>query len=246
MMDQDHKTKLLYIEDERDLGNVTKQYLELMDFDVEWCTSGRKAVDLYKSAPQDYQLLIIDIQLPDMDGFELAEKIIPANEDAYFLFLTARIEKSDRLKGLKIGAVDYISKPFDVDELVLRIRNIVKRQKQHHPPIQHKPVPSAIFNIGDMQLNKDLLTLSIVKNKSIPLTQREADLLEYLNNHQNVIIKRADILMQVWGENDYFLGRSLDVFISRLRKLLRSSCCVKIENVYGVGFIFSVSEIRGS
>ncbi|WP_316815989.1 response regulator transcription factor [Pedobacter nyackensis] len=237
------KTKILYIEDEVDLGNVTRQYLELMDFDVEWCTSGKSALTLFNADPYGYQLMIIDIQLPNMNGFELAERILHINEEAYFLFLSARKEKSDRLKGLKIGAVDYITKPFDIDELVLRIQNIIKRQKQTPMSIIQKSQSSPLVNIGDMQLNKDLLTLTLIKDKSIVLTQREAELLEYLNNHQNIIIKRADILMQVWGENDYFLGRSLDVFISRLRKLLRSSSNVKIDNVYGVGFIFSVKAM---
>jgi len=242
MVHQEQKTKLLYIEDEIDLGNVTKQYLELMDFNVEWCTSGKKAIELYKSAPLEYSLVIIDIQLPDMDGFELAEQILPGNEDVCFLFLTARKEKYDRIKGLKIGAVDYITKPFDVDELVIRIQNVVRRQKHYFNALLPKSEQAkAMLAIGDMLLNKDLLTLSIADHKSISLTQREAELLEYLNNHQNMIIKRSEILMQVWGENDYFLGRSLDVFISRLRKLFRSSNCVKIENVYGIGFIFYVN-----
>ncbi|MGN7204526.1 response regulator transcription factor [Pedobacter sp. SAFR-022] len=239
-MNSEQKTKLLYIEDEVDLGNVTRRYLELMNFEVEWCTTAKKALELYNTAPLAYQLMIIDIQLPDMDGFELAEKCIPINEDAYFLFLTARKEKSDRLKGLQIGAMDYITKPFDVDELVLRIQNIVRRQQQHSRQKMERTLSNAHVRIGDMLLNKDLLTLSIKEANSIQLTQREAELLEYLNNHQNMIIKRSDILMQVWGENDYFRGRSLDVFISRLRKLLRSSRGVRIENVYGIGFIFSV------
>lgn len=243
-MNQEAKTKLLYVEDEIDLGNVTRQYLELMDFEVQWCTSARRAEEIYSAAPLDYQLMLIDIQLPDMDGFELAERILPKNENAYFLFLTARKEKRDRIKGLKLGAVDYITKPFDIDELVLRIQNIVRRQRLrlNNTAGDRGPAISPITNIGDVMLNKDLLTLSILGSSCIQLTQREAELLEYFNSHRNMIIKRSDILLQVWGENDYFRGRSLDVFISRLRKLLKSSLCVKIENVYGVGFIFSVKS----
>jgi DNA-binding response OmpR family regulator len=233
------KRKLLYVEDEPDLGNVTRQYLELMNFTVDWCCSGTAAIGLYQKSPADYSLVIIDIQLPDIDGFEVAEKIRNMNVGAYFLFLTARKEKPDRIKGLKIGAIDYVCKPFDIDELVLRIQNITR----HQLPLAEREdeLLSGLLHIGDIYLNKDLLELSVCNGIPITLTQREAELLEYLNRHKNIIIRREDILIEIWGESDYFLGRSLDVFISRLRKFLAASSSVKIVNVYGVGFILSVS-----
>lgn len=238
------KRKLLYVEDETDLGNVTRQYLELMDFSVDWCCSGAEAINLYQKNHADYNLVIIDIQLPDIDGFGVAGKIRERNPDAYFLFLTARKEKPDRMKGLTLGAVDYICKPFDIDELVLRIRNIIWHQI---PQAQReKELASNILNIGDLCLNKDLLELSIPGQIPMSLTQREAELLEYLSKNRNVITKREEILVQIWGESDYFLGRSLDVFIVRLRKLLAVSSNVKINNVYGVGFIFSVAGMEKS
>jgi len=234
------KRKLLYVEDETDLGNVTRQYLELMDFSVDWCCFGTEAIKLYQKNHADYNLVIIDIQLPDIDGFGVAGKIRERNPDVYFLFLTARKEKPDRVKGLTLGAVDYICKPFDIDELVLRIRNIIWHQI---PQAQRrKELVSNVLNIGDLRLNKDLLELSIPGQIPITLTQREAELLEYLNKNRNIITRREEILVQIWGESDYFLGRSLDVFIVRLRKLLAVSSNVKINNVYGVGFIFSVAE----
>ena len=234
------KRKLLYVEDETDLGNVTRQYLELMDFSVDWCCSGAEAINLYQKNHTGYNLVIIDIQLPDIDGFGVAVKIRERNPNVYFLFLTARKEKPDRVKGLTLGAVDYICKPFDIDELVLRIRNIISHQI---PKAQReKEIVSNVLNIGDLCLNKDLLELSIPGQTPITLTQREAELLEYLSKNRNVITKREEILVQIWGESDYFLGRSLDVFIVRLRKLLAVSSNVKINNVYGVGFIFSVVE----
>jgi DNA-binding response OmpR family regulator len=238
------KRKLLYVEDETDLGNVTRQYLELMDFSVDWCCSGAEAINLYQKNHADYNLVIIDIQLPDIDGFGVAVKIRERNPDVYFLFLTARKEKPDRVKGLTLGAVDYICKPFDIDELVLRIRNIIWHQI---PQAQReKELASNILNIGDLCLNKDLLELSIPGQIPMSLTQREAELLEYLSKNRNVITKREEILVQIWGESDYFLGRSLDVFIVRLRKLLAVSSNVKINNVYGVGFIFSVAGMEKS
>ena len=229
--------KLLYVEDEVDLGNVTKQYLEAMNFDVTWCVDGKSAYQEYLRGEREYSLIIIDIQLPDFNGFDLAQKIVAHDKNAYFLFLTARKEKKDRILGLDMGAMDYITKPFDIDELILRIRNIVRRKST----VTEVGAPTDIIQIGNITLNKELLSLSVDGQVKTTVTLREAELLEYLYSHRNTIVKREDLLIRFWGENDYFMGRSLDVFISRLRKLLRhSSSDVRIENSYGVGFILSV------
>ncbi|HEY1200879.1 MAG TPA: response regulator transcription factor [Niastella sp.] len=232
------KHKVLFVEDEPDLGNVVKQYLEVMDFEIEWCTNGTHALNVFKEKAHEFSLLVIDIQLPGMDGFELAERINRLDSNIPFLFLTARNEKKDRLHGLKLGADDYISKPFDIDELVLRIRNIIRRHNVTER--NRQPIPSA--TCGDMVMNKEQFRISIANNKYVTLTQREFELLEYLFLHKNKILKREEILEDLWGENDYFLGRSLDVFISRLRKHLSSSKKIAINSVYGVGFIFQVDE----
>lgn len=229
------KHNLLFVEDEQDLGNVVKQYLEFMNFNVRWCMSANEALLRYLQNP-NYDLLIIDVQLPDYNGFELAEKIIKENNDQAFLFLTARNEKKDRIHGLNIGADDYINKPFDIDELVLRIKNIIRRNNREVVQETHTGTP-----IGDLFFQKELLKLSLPNQKAISLTLREAELLAYLHQNCNRILKREEILLHLWGENDYFLGRSLDVFISRLRKALNHSTKVNIENVYGVGFIFKIS-----
>jgi Response regulators consisting of a CheY-like receiver domain and a winged-helix DNA-binding domain len=227
--------KLLLVEDEIDLGNVVKQYLEIVGFEVSWAKNGKVALEQLHHARGTYQLALIDVSLPVMDGFELANRIVKSGLGIPFLFLTARNEKADRLYGLKIGADDYISKPFDVDELVLRIKNIIRR-------CVDTEVPQPVIIRGDVAFNKDSLELSIKPDHEIVLTPREAELLLYLFGHENKILRREDILIQLWGKNDYFLGRSLDVFISRLRKHLNNSNCVSIENVYGVGFIFRVKE----
>lgn len=234
------KNKILFIEDQEDLGNVVKQYLEISGFDVTWCTNGSKAFKMFTANSDGFDLLIIDIQLPGMNGFEVAELIAKENDEVPFLFLTARNEKKDRLHGLKIGADDYITKPFDIDELVLRIKNIIKRNSYHMAPDRE----SSVINIqaGDITLHNELLKLSINNAVPISLTLREAELLEFLCKNQNRVLKREEILVQLWGENDYFLGRSLDVFISRLRKLLHTSKLVSIDNVYGIGFIFNVKK----
>ncbi|HWV73400.1 MAG TPA: response regulator transcription factor [Pseudosphingobacterium sp.] len=232
--------KLLFVEDEADLGNVVKQYLEFMGFEVFWCKTAYTAHETYMKELY-FDLLLIDIQLPDYDGFELAEKIIEQNKNQAFLFLTARNEKKDRIQGLKIGADDYINKPFDVDELVLRIKNIIRRHKA--VTINSENFSESSNIIGDVRFQRERLKLSFPDKKEISLTPREAELLEYLHLHKNRILKREEILMQLWGENDYFLGRSLDVFISRLRKAFNHSSFVSIENVYGVGFIFNISSV---
>jgi len=236
------KNKLLFVEDQQDLGNVIKQYLEIVDFEVVWCTDGETACNTYNENPAQFDLLIIDIQLLGMNGFELAERVTKENDSVPFLFLTARNEKKDRMHGLKIGADDYICKPFDIDELVLRIRNIIRRN--HSADVMH-PSSGADVTIGDITLHKHLLKLSIRDCKQISLTLREVELLEYLCLHQACVLKREDILLQLWGESDYFVGRSLDVFISRLRKLLAPSKKVSIDNVYGIGFIFNVKIKQG-
>jgi len=228
--------KILLVEDEIDLGNVVKQYLEIVGFEVDWAKNGKLAFDQLQQPHSSYQLIVIDVSMPVMDGFELANRIFEAGIQIPFLFLTARNEKADRLYGLKIGADDYISKPFDVDELVLRIKNIIRRYTATETP--QRP----IITRGDVEFNKDSLRLSIKHSNDIILTPREAELLLYLFEHENKILRREDILVQLWGKNDYFLGRSLDVFISRLRKHLNNSNCIRIENVYGVGFIFRVQE----
>ncbi|WP_166335397.1 response regulator transcription factor [Sphingobacterium chungjuense] len=226
------KTRILYVEDESDLGNVTKQYLEMMGFDVYWALDGTSALKAY--GQEQYDISIIDIQLPDTDGFALAKQIGQINEQAQFLFLTARNMKEDKIQGLQLGAFDYVTKPFDVDELVLRIRNFVNRQMRFANS-SREHAKNEIF-IDDVKLDLKLLSLSIGESFTTTLTLRELELLTFLYKQRNQIVKREEILLHIWGDNDYFLGRSLDVFISRLRKVLSRSNSVKIDNVYGVGF----------
>ncbi|NII29476.1 response regulator transcription factor [Pseudoflavitalea sp. X16] len=229
------KSKILLVEDEIDLGNVVKQYLEIMDFTVDWSRDGKTALEQFRANPGKYDILLLDVSMPEMDGFDLANRIMKIDQHTPFLFLTARNERADRLYGLKIGADDYIAKPFDIDELVLRIRNIIKRNSGHQETVNR-----ALIERGDVKFYKDSLKLIIGNQREIELTPRESELLEFLFNNENKILKREEILTRLWGENDYFLGRSLDVFISRLRKYLSKSNYISISNVYGVGFVFNV------
>jgi len=226
--------KILLVEDEVDLGNVVKQYLEMSDFSVDLFQNGKTAYEQLKANLVKYQIALIDVSMPEMDGFELANGIIKLGIKLPFLFLTARNEKTDRLYGLKLGADDYISKPFDVDELVLRMKNIIKRNTRS------ESISSSLIERGDVKFFKDSLKLVFSSGDEFILTPKESELLVYLFSNENRIIKREELLTQLWGENDYFLGRSLDVFISRLRKYLNKSDCISINNVYGVGFVFNV------
>ncbi|ANI89630.1 two-component system response regulator [Arachidicoccus ginsenosidimutans] len=232
------KQKILFVEDQLDLGNVVKRYLERTKFEVSWCTDGESAFELFKTESDAFDILVIDVQLPGMDGFDLAEKIINIDSNIPFLFVTARNDKADRIQGLQIGAADYISKPFDIDEVILRIKNIMKRNIL---PVKNVEVASEI-SIGDIRLLKNSFKLYVGDKHESMLTVREVELLEYLCNHPGQVLKREDILVHLWGENDYFLGRSLNVFICRLRKLLKVSNYLSIESVYGVGFVLNVKN----
>ncbi|MBE8714421.1 response regulator transcription factor [Sphingobacterium hungaricum] len=236
----EEKRRLLYVEDEQDLGNVVKQYLEIMGFDVCWITTATSAWDYFQKE-NNFDLIIIDVQLPDYNGFQLAKKIMSCKPDQPFLFLTARNEKKDKIEGLNIGADDYILKPFDVDELVLRIKNILKRISAPAHPVISSILQTATLPIGDLIVNKDTHKLSFPDGTIVDITLREIEVLEYLNQNTGHLLSRKDILVNIWGDDDYFMGRSLDVFISRIRKILKKSSKVKIETVYGSGFIFRVS-----
>ncbi|MFT4204834.1 MAG: response regulator transcription factor [Chitinophagaceae bacterium] len=230
---------ILFVEDEIDLGNVIKQYLEMNHFQIEWKTDGQAAKNYIDSNVNEIDLAIIDISLPELNGFELAQYINGISAMPY-LFLTARKEKTDRITGLKLGAVDYITKPFDIDELIVRIENILKRSNKHYPTASQDETPVE-YSFKEVSFIKDQLFLKIGKEETT-LTLREAELLEFLFKNKNKILKREIILTELWGKNDYFLGRSLDVFISRLRKYFVSSESIQISNVYGIGYIFKTIE----
>ena len=222
------KIRILLAEDDPDLGNILAQYLEMQGFTVYLARDGEEAWDHFlKVLPT---ICILDVMMPKMDGFELAEKISKRNTEIPFIFLTAKSLKEDRIRGLKIGADDYITKPFEVDELVLRINNILKRTGLSD---------SDEFVIGQIRFGFQELELTTPEGKH-KLTLKEGMLLKYLLQHENKLVKREEILTEVWGENDYFLGRSMDVFVSRLRKYLVSEDSISIETVRGSGFILRI------
>lgn len=217
---------ILLAEDDLDLGNVLSQYLEMQGYVVILARDGEEAWAEFQKS--DVQICVLDVMMPKMDGFELAEKIYRKSPEIPFIFLTAKSLKEDRIRGLKIGADDYISKPFDVDELVLRIQNILRRTGT--PEI-------ATFQIGQYAFSFEDLTLTGPED-DYKLTMKEGMLLKFFLQHQNKLVKREEILEELWGENDYFLGRSMDVFVSRLRKYLKNEKSIAIDTVRGTGYIF--------
>ena len=225
--------RILYVEDDETLSFITKDHLELKGYEVHHCNDGIQGLEEFKAG--EFDICVLDVMLPRMDGFTLATEIRKRDKDIPILFLTAKSLKDDRLEGLRLGGDDYITKPFSIEELILRIEVFLKRNKVHYE------APSRQYMVGKYAFDFNNLTLSDGTEVS-NLTQREADLMKYLAENPNRVIKRSDILLSVWGEDDYFLGRSLDVFISRLRKYLKSDDRITIENVHGVGFRFILPE----
>ena len=203
-----------------------------------WFKTATSALDYYGANQLDNKLVIVDVQLPDMNGFDLATEMVKINANQPFFFLTAHNEKQDRLRGLKLGAIDYISKPFEIEELVLRIGNIINKFSSNPKADSHSK-PDYI-TIGDISYQKDQLLVLMPDGKEISLTVRESEVLDRLAGNINHVVKKKDILLTLWGNDDYFNGKSLEVFISRLRRLFKSSEQVSIENVYGLGYILKV------
>ncbi|AZB19510.1 DNA-binding response regulator [Chryseobacterium indologenes] len=220
------KTKILLAEDDPDFGMILKQYLELEDFEVSWFQNPEGIVSRLTS-DFPFHMGILDVMMPNIDGFSLAKMILKEKNNFPLLFLTAKNQKIDRLTGLKIGADDYISKPCDPEELVLRIKNIIKRTTT--------AVPKTIIKMGQYSLDTKKLLLSH-PHGNIRLTIREQQLLVYLLKHNHSAITRDEILDNIWETNDYFTGRSLDVFISRLRKYFSHDAQIKIQSLRGIGF----------
>lgn len=227
-------TTILYVEDDLSLAYITKYNLEKAGYNVIHCDNGVGALTFFQE--HQIHLCLFDVMLPGMDGFSLARQIRKLNQDVPIIFLTVKAMLEDKITGLQLGADDYLCKPFHLEELMLRIEVFLKRSKVHND------VTSAI-SIGGYIFDYPNLVLSIDQEIQ-QLTFKEAHLLQYLLERKNTVVKRDDILKTVWGDDDYFLGRSMDVFISRLRKYFAYDAKIKIENVHGVGFRFSIQEIQ--
>lgn len=225
----------MYVEDDVYLSFVTKDNLELKGYSITFCKDGKEALVTFKSA--SFDLCILDVMLPEMDGYELARKIRVINEHIPIIFLSAKSLKEDRITGLIAGGDDYITKPFSIEELCLKIEVFLKRSKvsgNNKPGRGEFRIHDYIFDYLNLRLKH--------KANSIRLTNREADLLKYLAENKNKVVRKEEILNEVWGNDSYFNSRSLDVFISKLRKYLKDDPAVQINNVHGIGFVLVVDE----
>jgi two-component system, OmpR family, response regulator VicR len=222
------KPRILYVEDDEVLSFVTKDNLEMNNFEVVHSAEGEEALRLFKS--DDFDLCIVDVMLPKMDGYTLAIEIRKRNQSIPILFLTAKSLKEDKIHGLQIGGDDYITKPFSIEELILKIKVFLRRKELT------QTVQQADYVLSNYTLETKNLRLIHKDGSTRDLTQKEADLLQFFIQNLGNIVKREEILERVWGENDYFMGRSMDVFISRLRKYLGKDSTLKLENIHGIGF----------
>ncbi|MEW7291705.1 response regulator transcription factor [Aquimarina sp. 2304DJ70-9] len=224
---------ILLAEDDFDFGSILKQYLELHEYAVTWVKNGEEALKSLNE--NNFDICVFDVMMPKMDGFTLAEKVIEIKPEIPFVFLTAKKMKEDRIRGLKLGADDYIVKPFEADILVLRLQNILKRTGKFLPNKEE------VITIGNYCFEPTNHQLKF-KKEAQRLTEKEAILIQYLWEHKNSMIKREDLLRDVWGNDDFFSGRSMDVFISRLRKYFKQDQHITIESVRGVGLIFRIED----
>ena len=231
--------RILFVEDDVNLGFVIRDTLENVPFSVTHCTTGTDAWAAFRAGGFDLCLLDVMLQPPpttSTDGFALARQIRIVDAHVPILFLSALADKDNRLQGLRLGADDYLTKPFSIEELILKIKVFLKRS----PALSARLPVNPSAQPGTLVLDRHNLTLHV--NGHPPgavqmLTHREADVLAYLLDRPNTLVRRDELLRAVWGDDDYFMGRSLDVFISRLRKRLADNPAVRIENVHGVGFV---------
>jgi len=222
--------KILLAEDDVDFGNILAQYVSLSGFEVNLARNGRDAWELFHSDRPD--ICVLDVMMPEMDGFTLAEKMRSEEPGIPLIFLTAKSQREDIIRGLKLGADDYVTKPFDPEMLILRINNILRRVYA---------TSDDEFLISKTSLHYNTLEL-VTPAGTEKLTLREAQLLRHMIIHRNKTLTREQILKEIWGEDDYFLGRSMDVFISRLRKFLSPDPGVALRTLRGLGFI--LEELR--
>ncbi len=229
--------KILLVEDDPNLSVVIQDYLEMLGYETVLCKDGEEGLKEYRK--NTFNLIILDVMMPKKDGFSVAEEIRKTDEHTPIIFLTAKTLKEDRVKGFKIGCDDYISKPFNTEELSLRIKAILKRCYMQSS--QTPKSSDTIFFIGSFTFDSENLTLKGNKTERV-LTRKESGLLELLCKYKNKILTRETAMKEIWGEDDYFVGRSMDVFIAKLRKYLKSDPNISITNIHGTGFKLEVKE----
>lgn len=228
------RLKIFMVEDDRNFGAVMKSYLDIHDFDVEWVDDGALAMDVFKK--YSFDLCILDVMLPHVDGFTIAAEIRKLNEQVPIIFLTAKTLKKDILEGFRLGADDYITKPFDSEVLLLKIKAILKRNS-----IKKAALEMDEFRIGSYHFSASHRIIRDHK-KEHRLSPKESDLLRMLCIRMNEVLPREEALMSIWGEDNYFTTRSMDVFMSKLRKYLKDDPSVEISTIHGSGYTLKTSS----
>lgn len=233
----DKKARILLVEDDPNLSMVIQDYLDLMGYETKHSANGEEGLLEFTNGVFD--LIILDIMMPKKDGFSLAEDIRKLNENMPIIFLTARSLKEDRIKGFQLGCDDYITKPFSTEELNLRIRAILKRCQVNQSG--NDQMNMKIFQMSTFEFDFENMQLKSPKI-SQTLTRKESSLLRILCIYKNKLLTRETALKAVWGDDDYFIGRSMDVFIAKLRKYLKEDKNIRITNVHGIGFKLEIQE----
>jgi len=224
-------TKVLLLEDDENLGQILKEYLEIKGFTTILCRDGKSGLQTFQKGK--YDLCIFDVMMPIMDGFSVAEEIRKTDKNVPIIFLTAKSMKEDAIKGLKIGADDYLTKPFSMEELRLRIAAVLRRTKVS---IENQfPPELKAYTLGHFRFEADLQVLK-AEGEEYKLTSKEAELLAMLCQHKNQTLERSIALKKIWFDDNYFNSRSMDVYITKLRKYLKSDERLQIINVHGTGF----------
>ena len=221
------KAKVLLAEDDLSLGYVIKDNLSDAGYEVVLCPDGQIAIEKFNK--EEFDICLLDVMMPNKDGFAVAKRIRQQTDVVPILFITAKSLEEDRIRGFESGADDYIIKPFSMQELLLRMEVFLRRTKKMYSE------RSQSYQIVDMTLSFNNLRLTVDSTEH-NLTQKEAELLQFLCEHPNRILKREEVLLNVWGKDDYFLGRSMDVFITKLRKYFKSDPSANIETIHGIGF----------
>lgn len=224
----ENEVKVLLAEDDKNLGNILKNYLIAKGFETDLFPDGKQAWEAFEQ--ETYTFCIIDVMMPVMDGFTLADKIRSRNKEIPMLFLTAKSLQEDKLKGFNLGADDYMTKPFSMEELLARMKAILRRSQEMEQNKEQR-----LFTIGDFEFDYDRQVLKD-GNEERKLTSKESDLLRLLAQHENDTLDRTEALKKIWHDDSYFNARSMDVYIAKLRKYLKSDPNIELINVHGVGF----------
>lgn len=223
------KTRILYVEDEPFLGRIVKESLESRDFEVNMADDGAKALDLFRKNLPD--ICVLDIMLPSKDGYSIAKNIRQVNPNVPIIFVTAKTQTEDLLKGFEAGGNDYLRKPFSMEELIVRVNNLLHLSKKN------KPATVGVISLGKFEFDLSRFDLKI-DGTSRKLSHREAMLLQILSENKNSVVSRKDVLMRIWGDDSFFNSRNLDVYVTKLRDYLKADPNIEIITIKGVGYQF--------